>query len=307
MPPRVPRRRRARVFGRDPGAYDRARLRYPPALWALLERRCGLRRGTSVLEIGPGTGIATRELLRRSGGPMTLVEPDRRLVRYLHRRLRDAGATVTIVPRAFERASLPPSSFDLAVAATSFHWLPLRPALRRVARSLRPGGWWAAWNSHHGDPYRPSRFQDELQPLYAQLRGRAAPYDRGVRSDRRERDRRFAALRSVGAFERPRREEIHWTATLSARRVAALWATFSEIQTLPTADRRRFLAKLDRLVRTRFGGRVRLRILTAVYTARRRTDGSGRDPRRPRRPRSDPGPGPPRGRPEDVRRPGRRR
>jgi SAM-dependent methyltransferase len=50
-------------FDRDPDAYARWRPGYPDRLYAILERVCGLGLETAVLEIGPGTGQATRELL----------------------------------------------------------------------------------------------------------------------------------------------------------------------------------------------------------------------------------------------------
>ncbi|EQD27852.1 Methyltransferase type 11, partial [mine drainage metagenome] len=144
---------RSGIFGRDPEAYHRARLPYPERVYQVLIRRCGLRPGTATFEIGPGTGIATRELLQRGASPLTLIEPDRRLVRFLRANLRYRPGAVTFHPHRFEEVPLRPGSFDLGVAATSFHWLPERRGLRKVARALRPGGWWAAWGNEHGDPF----------------------------------------------------------------------------------------------------------------------------------------------------------
>ena len=44
---------------------------YPDRLYAILERVCGLGSETTVLEVGPGTGQASRELLARGGGEPT--------------------------------------------------------------------------------------------------------------------------------------------------------------------------------------------------------------------------------------------
>jgi len=274
MAGRVPKARRKGVFGRDPIAYDRARLEYPGRLYDLLAHRCGLGPGTRVLEIGPGTGIATRALLRRGPASVTLVEADTRLVRYLRATLPTEEGRVTVVPERFEAARLPPARYDLVVAASSFHWLPPRKALRKVARLLRPGGWWAVWNNHHGDPYRPSAFQARLQPLYADLgTGRGWTYGQSARArlqDRREGERRLAAVASVGAFDRISRTDLRWKATLTADRVVRLWATFSDVAVLPPARRRRLLAGVGRVVREGFGGRVTIPMVTPLYTARRR-------------------------------------
>src|SRR5438309_1460157 len=52
-----------RLFGGDPGGYDRARPDYPSRVYEILRARCGLRPGAATLEIGPGSGLATRRLL----------------------------------------------------------------------------------------------------------------------------------------------------------------------------------------------------------------------------------------------------
>jgi len=107
MPRPAPRRVRKRVFGRDPATYDRARLDYPPRVYDLLRKRCGLRPGSSVFEIGPGTGIATRSLLKFGANPIVLIEPDRRLARYLAARLPESNGRVRIFPGPFEKVRLP--------------------------------------------------------------------------------------------------------------------------------------------------------------------------------------------------------
>jgi SAM-dependent methyltransferase len=267
--PRITRQVRRSVFGRDPEGYDRARLDYPDRVFEILRTRCGLHRGSAVFEVGPGTGIATRPLLRYGADPLTLVEPDRRLARFLRRTLRARAGRIRIDPTPFERTKLPARSFDLGVAASSFHWTPERFALRKVARALKPGGWWASWNNHHGDPYRPSAFHRALQPLYRELYypRYLGTYNRT--SAERDRRRRLAALRSVGRFDSIQLEQIHWKAVLPAARVRALWATFSDMMILPPARRRWFLSEVERVANERFAGEVEIPMLTPVYTARR--------------------------------------
>ena len=271
VPRAVSRAIRKKVFGRDPEAYHKARPRYPRRLFEMLERRCGLRPGSVVFEIGPGTGSATRELLRRSVGELTLIEPDRRLVRYLRATLKPRATRVTIRSVPFERAPLAAGAYDLGIAATSFHWLRERQALRKVARALRPGGWWAAWYSVTSEPFQRHPFHRAIQPLYRELSPRGRPYDpaqerarvRAVRRARRH------ARRSTGRVDRISVQEFRWPWTISTERAVALWGTFSEIATLAPPARRRFLAGLRRVADGEFGGRVTLRKTAGLYTARR--------------------------------------
>jgi SAM-dependent methyltransferase len=269
MPKKVPRRVRRSVFGRDPDAYQRARLPYPKRIYEILTTRCGLRPGAAVFEIGPGTGIVTRQLLRLGADPITLVELDPRLARYLAGKIGLRGGRVQISIGPFERTALPVQGFDLGVAASSFHWLPERLALRKVARSLKPGGWWATWNNHHGEGSRPTAFHRAIQPLYREMHGGGMWRQSARSSVARDRADRLRALRSVGKFAHVSREEIRWSVTLSSRRVQELWGTFSEIVTLPAPRRTWFLTELKRIVDTQFDGEVVLPILTPMYTAQR--------------------------------------
>src|ERR1700733_10841664 len=52
-----------RAFGADPASYHSVRPQYPDWVFAALVERCDLADGTTVFEIGPGTGTATRRLL----------------------------------------------------------------------------------------------------------------------------------------------------------------------------------------------------------------------------------------------------
>ena len=56
------RRDLGQVFNQVPELYDRARPRYPDQLFADLVTITGMEEGSSVLEVGCGTGQATRSL-----------------------------------------------------------------------------------------------------------------------------------------------------------------------------------------------------------------------------------------------------
>ena len=127
----IARSRGRRLFGSDPAAFDRVRPGYPPALYRVLERRCGLGPGAAVFEIGAGSGKATRELLARKVGRLSIVEPDPRFVRFLRTTLPRRPGVIEILPHPFEDVRLTRSAYDLGVAATSFHWLRERSSLRK--------------------------------------------------------------------------------------------------------------------------------------------------------------------------------
>jgi hypothetical protein len=98
---------RTRLFGGDPSNYHDARPEYPDRVYDLLTTRCGLGVGTSTLEIGPGTGLATHRLLGLGADPLVAVEPDARLAAFLSARLQAQYPALRVVVSPFEPADVP--------------------------------------------------------------------------------------------------------------------------------------------------------------------------------------------------------
>src|SRR5471030_2396814 len=129
------------AFGGDAAGYDSALPDYPPWVFDLLCERCGLAPGAAVFEIGAGTGTATRRLLALGADPLADIEPDARMAARLRQTAADSA--LQIIAATFETANLQGARYDLGVCATAFHWLDEDEALAKIARLLRPGGWWA--------------------------------------------------------------------------------------------------------------------------------------------------------------------
>src|SRR5262249_20873778 len=108
-----------RLFGGDPAGYDEARPDYPDRVYEILTSRCGLGPGTATLEIGPGTGLATRRLLSLGANPLVAVEPDERLATHLQAMIDAPGRSVEIRVGPFEEVDLPSKRFDLVTSATA--------------------------------------------------------------------------------------------------------------------------------------------------------------------------------------------
>jgi SAM-dependent methyltransferase len=269
----IDRREGRRVFGADPAGYDRARPDYPGRVYDLLRERCGLQPGSATFEIGPGTGVATRHLFQMGAAPLIVIEPDERLAAYLgsesSRLAGGHGFEVKIA--AFEDVELPPAAFDLGVAATSFHWLEQGPSLLKVARTLRPGGWWAAWWNVFGDPERTDAFHEATQGILSALGRSPSSGTAGGPSFALDVSARVADLQASGEFDDIAFETIRWTASFDSGGVRSLYATFSEISRLAPESRHRLLDDLVQVAEDQFGGRVEKPMTTPIYTARRRS------------------------------------
>ncbi|MFF5084617.1 class I SAM-dependent methyltransferase [Actinoplanes sp. NPDC000266] len=111
--------------------YDRVRPGYPEELFADLATLTGLRPGAPVLEVGCGTGQATRSMAAL-GWTVTAVEPGPALAELARRRL--AGfPNVTVEEAAFEDWPDRGRRFDVLVAASSWHWVDPEIGRRRAA------------------------------------------------------------------------------------------------------------------------------------------------------------------------------
>jgi trans-aconitate methyltransferase len=72
------------------------------------------------------------------------------------------------------------ADFDLAVAASSFHWIDEDAGLARLRDALRPGGFVALWWTVFGDRTRNDPFWEAVEPLTRELpRARPKPRQAG--------------------------------------------------------------------------------------------------------------------------------
>lgn len=109
--------------------------------------RIGLAAGWRCLDAGAGGGSLTRLLAERVGsaGSVLAVDLDTSLLDHL------AGEHIEVRQADLLRGPLPQAAFDLACARLVLMHLPARvEALRRLSRSVRPGGWVAAMDPDFG-------------------------------------------------------------------------------------------------------------------------------------------------------------
>jgi hypothetical protein len=260
----IDRRVGRRAFGGDPCGYHVARPAYPDWVFDVLSERCGLAPHSATFEIGPGTGTATRRLLEMGANPLVAVEPDHRLATFLRETI--AAEALTVVISTFEEVVLREASFNLGLSATAFHWLNEDLALTKVARLLRPGGWWAmVWNIF-GDQLRPDPFHEATKIL---LEGPSSPSaGAGDLPFALDVQARRAALERTHAFDNVEHQTSAWSLILDPDQTVALYATYSNVNVRP--DREAVLTELGRIARDEFHGRVTRNMVTSLYTARRR-------------------------------------
>ncbi|MGW7612771.1 class I SAM-dependent methyltransferase [Streptomyces sp. NPDC054766] len=130
-----------RVFNEVPELYDRVRPGYPGDLFADLVAVTGMDDRSSVLEVGCGTGQATRSLAAL-GCSVTAIEPGADMAALARRRIA-TFRNVEVETSTLEEWDDRGRRFDVLVAASSWHWVDPSIGWRRAHDLLRPGGWTA--------------------------------------------------------------------------------------------------------------------------------------------------------------------
>ncbi|WP_327306534.1 class I SAM-dependent methyltransferase [Streptomyces sp. NBC_01298] len=131
---------RALSFGARAEAYERFRPGYPPELFDLVREYAG---GpvTSALEIGAGTGKATR-LFAGQGVTVTATDPDGAMLRELRKHVRASG--VSTVRASLEDLRPGRRRYGLVYAVAALHWTVPEGRWARVAALLEPAGVFAS-------------------------------------------------------------------------------------------------------------------------------------------------------------------
>jgi SAM-dependent methyltransferase len=200
-------RERSKLFDREAERYDRSRPSYPDAL---IDDLLGPKpAGLDVLDVGCGTGIASR-LMAQRGAKVLGVEVAPRMAEIA----RSHGIDVEI--DAFEDWNPAGRSYDRVISAQAWHWLNLPVATAKAAAVLRPGGRLCLiWNA--GFPS--DDLADALDEVYGTVlpsgvhtvfRGYAAHRSTDARSGL---DGELAAIAAAPDFGAPTEQWFPWTQT----------------------------------------------------------------------------------------------
>lgn len=126
-------------FGAAAEDYATFRAGFPDSFFDRLASLGLCRSGTTVVDVGTGTGTLARGFARR-GATVIAIDPDERLVHQA--RQLDAAASVSVDYRTgtAERIPLPTAIADLVTAGQCWHWFDGLSAAKEFARIAKPDG-----------------------------------------------------------------------------------------------------------------------------------------------------------------------
>jgi len=243
------------TFNTTPERYHANRPNYPVALFDKLIADTKLIDSSQLLEIGPGTGQATKPLAEK-GYSITSVELGDELAKKA-REVLAAFPNVQIITGAYEDVNLPENHFDLVYSATAFHWIQPEVKFTKTHRLLKPGGYLALIHTEHVSDEAGDVFFYASKPLHQKYRGADTPVNeqddftppklRDLQPPEKV-DETLFSLESFTVFPM----ELSYT----SQEYIDLLATYSPQLAMPEERRTAFLTDLKELIDEDFDGHI---------------------------------------------------
>lgn len=248
------------TFNAVPDVYERIRPRYPEAmfedLFALLPT------SPHVLEVGPGTGQATRDLLAY-GATVHAIEIGPAMAAKLREVLPNSRLTVTVGD--FEDVPVGQPHFDCVFSATAYHWIGPAAQLDRPAELLKLRGRVAVVDLIQVDSPADEGFFAAAQPIYE----RYGQGHTGPRAPRREdADPPIrTALEADDRFAHVGVRRYDWDQSYTAAQYRDLMLSYSPTLLMEPRARQGLLDDMETFIEERFACRVVRPLVVALTTA----------------------------------------
>jgi trans-aconitate methyltransferase len=216
----------------------------------------------AILEVGPGTGQATHDLLGR-GATVHAVEIGPAMAAKLREALPSPALTVTVGD--FEQIDLGEDRFDAVFSATAYHWISQKAQVDKPASILQSGGVIAIVDLNQVTSLDDKGFFAAVQPIFvrhdqghvgpqAPERNAVDPLIRRALSD----DPRFMDVK-VRAYD--------WNQTYTAAEYRKLMLSNSNMQMMTASARQPLLDDIEDFVRQQFDDQVTRPLVVTLTTA----------------------------------------
>src|SRR5262249_11680664 len=150
---------------------------------------------------------------------------------------------VSVREEPFERFEVVAGTFDLVVAATSFHWIDPEVRCAKACRALRAGGMIGILTNVHPGPL--TGFFERVQDIYRAIAPGLA--HSGATSETEKWSDEFAGeLGQSGLFEPVETYSERWELRLGRDQYLALLDTYSRHRQLPADRRMRLFAEIGK-------------------------------------------------------------
>lgn len=235
-------RDRAESFGSIADDYDRYRPTYPDSLIVDIAAR-----GEDVLDVGCGTGKASRLMLER-GLHVLGVEIDPAMAAVAR------GHGLEVEVGSFETWDAAGRRFDVVTSAQAWHWVDPVAGAAKAFEVLRPGGSIALfWNV--------TTFAADLDARIHEIyRAFSPPSHEQQHGGVRGRVELYGEPLADAGFVAVEAREYTWSHRYGASDFTSMISTHSDVHLLPDPDRAGLLDAVGAMIDDEFGG-----VLTVTY------------------------------------------
>jgi SAM-dependent methyltransferase len=252
------------VFGEVADVYERVRPGYPSELIDDVLAFASVSPGDRVLEVGAGTGKATR-LFAAHGLRMVCLEPSPAMAATA-RRSCAKFPDVCFQAATFEDWPVEPGAFRLLVSAQAWHWVSPEVRCPKAHAALAPAGALALfWNRPRvGNPDMRQALDEVYEQFAPSLKARAP----GATLPPAQADEELSEAERAGLFASVAKHSYTWCEDYSTARYLELMQTQSDHRLLDEDDRHHLLDALGPVVASA-GGVITLDYQTELYLALR--------------------------------------
>ncbi|MCY3552399.1 MAG: class I SAM-dependent methyltransferase [Candidatus Poribacteria bacterium] len=229
------------TFNTAPTLYEDVRPGYPEELIQDVIDLSDLEDHSRILEIGCGTGKATRPFAK-CGYELVCLDIGADLIAVAKERL-EGFPNVSFVEKAFEEWESD-EKFDLVISATAFHWVDPKVRYLKASEVIKSKGFLAVFSNQH--VRKNEGFFAESQSLY----------DKYYALPTTNRPTHATNFPGVEAFQYPIKRVYPWTQTYSSEQYIKLLGTYSGHIALPDENRCRLFEGIANLIDTKYDGQI---------------------------------------------------
>jgi ubiquinone/menaquinone biosynthesis C-methylase UbiE len=145
------------IYSAKAAQYARYRWDYSPQAVETIFTKTGLDQSSTVIELGAGTGILTRQVANRVKH-MYATEPDMQMNSWIRVGL-PAGSPISVIASNAEAIPFQTNSADAVMAAQAIHWFDPLFARKEIRRVLKKPGWLILMRNFGTDQHLNQAFQ----------------------------------------------------------------------------------------------------------------------------------------------------
>ncbi|MCD4650355.1 MAG: methyltransferase domain-containing protein [Candidatus Cloacimonetes bacterium] len=256
---------RARSFNSISELYHQFRLGYPTEMYDEIRRICNPPRNLKILEIGVGTGTATKEIVQQFSPELTALEPGTQLCK-LGKELFSGEESVRFVCSGFEEYAKD-SQYNWIVSATAFHWIDPLIKFEKAASLLDDNGFLIVWTNNYSRDDSPV-FED-IAEIYEKLHPNGSPEDGDIRRIQTEKIvARDQEISNSLWFNHCYHKVFERNIPLTGDKYIGLLKTFSNNISLPEKQLESFYLAIEASIE-RHGGFINLPVKTSLTIAKK--------------------------------------